>query len=56
MINFKQKAKIITEADKRLDNILSKSYDTFDQYSEISKIKDLEVAKIIIKRLLDKIN
>lgn len=56
MIDFKEKAKITKEADETLENILSKSYDTFDQYSEVSKIEKLEVAKIVIKRLLDKLN
>ena len=56
MIDFAEKARINKEATKTLDNILSKKYDNFDQYSEVSKITDLEVAKVIIKRLLDKIN
>ncbi len=56
MINFKEKARIAKEADNTLDTILSKKYDTFDQYKEVSKIDDLEVAKVIIKRLLDKLN
>lgn len=30
-------------------------YDTFDQYCEVSKITDLGVAKMVIKRLLDKL-
>ena len=56
MIDFKEKARITKEADSTLDTILSKKYDTFEQYEEVSKITDLEVAKIIIKRLLDKLN
>ena len=56
MIDFAEKARINKEAKEVLDNILSKKYDNFDQYSEVSKIIDLEVAKVIIKRLLDKIN
>lgn len=56
MIDFAEKNRINKEATKTLDNILSKKYDTFDQYHEVSKITDLEVAKMIIKRLLDKIN
>ena len=56
MIDFAEKARINKEADKTLNEILSKNYDTFDQYSEISKITDLEVAKAIIKRLLNKLN
>ena len=56
MIDFKEKARISNEADKALETILSKRYDTFDQYEEVSKINDLEVAKVVIKRLLDKVN
>lgn len=56
MINFAEKARIATEADKTLDNILSKGYYNFEQYEEVSKITDIEVAKVIIKRLLDKLN
>lgn len=56
MVDFKEKARISKEADATLDNILSKRYDTFEQYEEVSKITDIEVAKIIIKRLLDKVN
>ena len=55
MIDFNEKVRISTEADRTLETILSKRYDTFDQYSEVSKIADLEVAKMIIKRLLDKL-
>ena len=56
MIDFKEKVRINKEADETLNNILSKQYDDFDQYHEVSKITDLAVAKVIIKRLLDKIN
>lgn len=56
MIDFAKKAKINKEADETLNNILSKNYDTFEQYAEVSKITDIEVAKVIIKRLLDKLN
>lgn len=55
MIDFKEKARINTEANETLERVLSKKYDNFDQYEEVSKIKDIEVAKIIIKRLLDKL-
>jgi len=47
---------IIQEADEKLKNILSKSYNNFEQYEEVNKINDIEVAKLIIKRLLDKLN
>lgn len=56
MIDFKEKARISKEANITLDNILSKKYDTFEQYEEVSKITDIEIAKLIIKRLLDKVN
>lgn len=54
-IDFTEKVRINEEADKTLEAILSKRYDTFDQYCEVSKITDLEVAKMVIKRLLDKL-
>jgi len=56
MIDFAKKAEQTVKADETLKEILSKRYDTFDQYEEVSKITDLEVAKLIIKRLLDKVN
>ena len=56
MIDFEKKIKIAREADKYLEEILGKQYDNFEQYAAVSKIDDLEVAKIIIKRLLDKVN
>ena len=54
MIDFTEKARISKEATETLNTILSKKYDTFEQYEEVSKITDIEVAKVIIKRLLDK--
>lgn len=56
MIDFAKKAEQTKKADDTLEEILSKRYDTFDQYEEVSKITDIEVAKLIIKRLLDKLN
>jgi hypothetical protein len=56
MIDFAEKARIFKEADETLEEILSKRHDNFDQYEQVSKITDLEVAKVVIKRLLDKIN
>lgn len=56
MIDFAEKARISKEADETLEEILSKRHDNFDQYEQVSKINDLEVAKVVIKRLLDKIN
>lgn len=54
-IDFAEKVRINKEADKTLETILSKRYDTFDQHVEVGKITDLEVAKMVIKRLLDKL-
>lgn len=56
MIDFKKAARVTQEADATLKNILSKQYDNFDQYTEVNKIEDLDVAKMVIKRLLDKVN
>lgn len=56
MIDFVKKAEQTKKADETLKEILSKKYDTFDQYEEVSKITDLEIAKLVIKRLLDKLN
>lgn len=56
MVDFAEKARISKEADETLNTILSKRYDNFEQYEEVSKITDVEVAKGIIKRLLDKLN
>lgn len=55
-IDFAKAARVNQEADKAVKNILSKQYDNFDQYAEVNKIEDLDVAKIVIKRLLDKVN
>lgn len=55
MIDFKEKARISKEADSALERILAKQHDNFDQYEEVGKITDLEVAKVVIKRLLDKL-
>ena len=56
VIDFTEKVKKTKEADETLNKILNKNYDTFEQYEEVSKITDIEVAKVIIKRLLDKIS
>ena len=56
MIDFAEKARITKAAEDTLKDILSKNYDNFDQYQEVSKITELEVAKMIIKRLLDKMD
>lgn len=56
MIDFEERARVNKEADEALDNILGKRYDNFEQYEEVSNIQDVEVAKVIIKRLLDKLN
>jgi len=53
---IKEQARITHEADVMLANILSKNYENFEQYEEVSKITNLEIAKAIIKRLLDKVS
>lgn len=53
MIDFSSRVKITSEADKALANILAARYENLDQYSLVSDINDLEVAKVVIKRLLD---
>ena len=55
MIDFKEKAEINKRADQILEDIKSKRLDTFDQFCAVSAIDDLEVAKVIIKRLLEEI-
>lgn len=55
-IDFLKAAIVNQKATETLQNILSKKYDNFDQYEEVNKIEDLDVAKMIIKRLLDKVN
>lgn len=52
MIDFTEKVRINEEADKTLETILSKRYDTFDQCCEVSKITDLEVARWSLKDCL----
>lgn len=56
MIDFAEKARINKQADETLKRILDLKYDNFEQYHEVSQIKDVEVAKVVIKRLLDKLN
>lgn len=55
MVDFAVKTRIPIEADRALETILSKRHDTFELHQEVDKIIDLEVAKVIIKRLLDNI-
>ena len=56
MIDFKEKARITRESDSTLETILMKRYDNFEQWEEVSKLTDLDIAKLIIKRLLSKLN
>lgn len=56
MIDFERAGKITQEADDTLKDILSKRYDNFDQYQRVAEIQDLDVAKLVIKRLLDRLN
>lgn len=53
---FTERARINKDADEKLADILSKRRDNFEQYEAVSQIEDIEVAKVIIKRLLDKIS
>lgn len=41
MIDFAEKARITKAAEDTLKDILSKNYDNFDQYQEVSLIKSL---------------
>ena len=52
-VNIDEMVRVTVKADNTLKTIKEKRYDNFDQYEEVSKITDLEVAKLIIKRLLD---
>lgn len=52
MIDFAEKARVSKEADQTLKSILAKGDDSFAKYEEINKISDIEVAKMIIKRLV----
>ena len=56
MIDFERAGKITQEADETVADILSKRYDNFDQYQRVAEIQDLDVAKLVIKRLLDRLN
>ena len=56
MIDFERAGKITQEADETVADILNKRYDNFDQYQRVAEIQDLDVAKLVIKRLLDRLN
>lgn len=53
---IEEKAALAQKADDTFEAILSSRYDNFDQYDEVNKIDSLEVAKLVIKRLLDKLH
>ena len=53
---IEEKAELAQKADDTFEAILSSRYDNFDQYDEVNKIESLEVAKLVIKRLLDKLH
>ena len=53
MINFEEKLEKEKEADKILNDILEDK--TFCQCCKISKIDDLEIAKMIIRKLVRKV-
>ena len=49
MIDFNANVRLAEQAGNTLETILSKEYDNFDQYQEVNKITDLQVAKQVIK-------
>jgi len=55
IFDIAEHARKTAEADETLERILAKEYYNFNQYAETDTITDLGVAKIIIKRLLDKV-
>lgn len=55
MIDFNKKLEINKKADAIVKRILDSDM-LNEQWDEIGKINDLEVAKVVIKRLLNKIN
>ena len=50
---IKEKVVLSIEADKKYKSIIEKDFENFDQYEEVSNITSLEVAKLVIKRLLE---
>ena len=52
---IEDRVQINKNADETLKQILSKNFNNFGQYEEVGKITNLEVAKVIIKRLLEEI-
>lgn len=49
-------AKESEQADKKLKEILKADYNNFSQYALVSELSSLGEAKVIIKRLLDKVH
>lgn len=54
-IYYAEIARLNIEGQACLDDILSQRYNNFDQYLKVNDIADLEIAKVVIKRLLDKV-
>lgn len=55
MMDFKEKARISKETNEVIKSILSKKQDTFELIEEVDMITDLEVAKMVIKRLISRV-
>ena len=55
MIDFAKQVQITREANKLTNSILANQDDVIDRNKVISSIKDLSVAKEVIKCLLDKV-
>ena len=56
MIDFNEKTRISKKANEILENILLQQNDYLKQLQEIQKIDELEVAKVIIQRLIAESN
>lgn len=56
MIDFAENARVVQTAQETLNSILAKNYNDFSQYEEVNKIDDIMVSKMVIKRLLDRVN
>lgn len=54
MIDFAEKARIVQEGHARVDAILAQRNDIIGQNQVVNQIDDLNVAKEVIKQLLDK--
>ena len=55
MIDINEIVKTTQKAEQLLSEIRSLQFDNFDQWTAVSKIDDLEIAKVIIKILLNEL-